>query len=123
MSSARVAPIRLLLVDDHEVVRVGLRTLLQNNQGITVVGETGSKAAAVRVVTRLNPDIVLMDARFPDGSCAEATREIRARRPTTRIIFLTSYADDDSALGGRAGRCTGLCSQELRLRPANSVDS
>ncbi|MEO5863838.1 MAG: response regulator transcription factor, partial [Nitrospiraceae bacterium] len=98
MSSARVAPIRLLLVDDHEVVRVGLRTLLHNNQGITVVGEAGSKGAAVRAVTRLNPDIVLMDARLPDGSGVEAAREIHASHPTTRIIFLTSYTDDDSAL-------------------------
>ncbi|NOS81540.1 MAG: response regulator, partial [Nitrospira sp.] len=61
-------PIRLLLVDDHQVVRVGLRMVLHNNQGITVVGEAGSKAAAMRAVKRLNPDIVLMDIRLPDGS-------------------------------------------------------
>jgi DNA-binding NarL/FixJ family response regulator len=91
-------PIRLLLVDDHEVVRVGLRTVLHNNQGITVVGEAGSKAAAVRAVKRLKPDIVLMDVRLPDGSGVEASRDILAEHPTTRIIFLTSYADDDSVL-------------------------
>jgi len=91
-------PIRLLLVDDHEVVRVGLRTVLHNNQGIIVVGEAGSKAGAVRAVKRLKPDIVLMDVRLPDGSGVEATRDILAEHPTTRIIFLTSYADDDSVL-------------------------
>ena len=91
-------PIRLLLVDDHEVVRVGLRTVLHNNQGITVVGEAGSKAGAVRAVKRLKPDIVLMDVRLPDGSGVEASRDILAEHPTTRIIFLTSYADDDSVL-------------------------
>ena len=96
--------IRLLLVDDHEVVRVGLRTVLHNNQGIAVVGEAASKAAAVRAVKRLKPDIVLMDVRLPDGSGVEASREILARHPTTRLIFLTSYANDDSSLAAvRAG--------------------
>lgn len=96
--------IRLLLVDDHEVVRVGLRTVLHNNQGIAVVGEAVSKAAAVRAVKRLKPDIVLMDVRLPDGSGIEASREILARHPTTRLIFLTSYANDDSGLAAvRAG--------------------
>jgi len=103
MSSAKKL-IRLLLVDDHEVVRVGLRTVLHNNQGIAVVGEAASKAAAVRAVKRLKPDIVLMDVRLPDGSGVEASREILARHPTTRFIFLTSYANDDSGLAAvRAG--------------------
>jgi two-component system response regulator DevR len=97
MSSTR-KPIRLLLVDDHEVVRVGLRTVLHNNQGITVVGEAESKAAAVRAVKRLKPDIVLMDVRLPDGSGVEASRDILAGHPTTRLIFLTSYANDESAM-------------------------
>ena len=91
--------IRLLLVDDHEVVRVGLRTVLHNHHhGIAVVGEAGTKAAAVRAVTRLRPDVVLMDVRLPDGSGIEACRAILARHPTTRVIFLTSYTDDESSL-------------------------
>jgi DNA-binding NarL/FixJ family response regulator len=86
------------LVDDHQVVLVGLRTVLHNNQGITVVGEAGSKAAAVRAVKRLKPDIVLMDVRLPDGSGVEACRDILASHPTTRVIFLTSFADDEFAM-------------------------
>jgi DNA-binding NarL/FixJ family response regulator len=86
------------LVDDHEVVRVGLRTVLHNHHSITVVGEAGTKAAAVRAVKRLRPDIVLMDVRLPDGSGVEACRDILTSHPTTRIIFLTSYADDESVL-------------------------
>jgi DNA-binding NarL/FixJ family response regulator len=88
----------LLLVDDHEVVRIGLRAVLHNKRGITVVGEAGTKVGAVRAVKRFRPDIVLMDVRLPDGSGVDAAREILARQPTTRVIFLTSYADDDSIL-------------------------
>lgn len=98
MSVARNKPIRLLLVDDHQVVLVGLRTVLHNRQGITVVGEAGSKAEAVQAAKRLKPDIILMDVRLPDGSGVEACRDILARHPTTRVIFLTSFADDEFAL-------------------------
>lgn len=98
LSPASFAPIRLLLVDDHEVVRVGLRTVLHNNQGITVVGEAGSKAQAMKEAQRLHPDVILMDVRLPDGSGVEACREIVSDRPGTRVIFLTSYTDDDSVL-------------------------
>jgi DNA-binding NarL/FixJ family response regulator len=80
------------------VVLVGLRTVLHDNQGITVVGEAGSKADAVRAVKRLKPDIVLMDVRLPDGSGIEACRNILASHPTTRVIFLTSYTDIETTL-------------------------
>jgi len=98
LSTAKAKPIRLLLVDDHEVVRVGLRTVLHNNQGIIVVGEAGTKSAAVRAVTRFRPDIVLMDVRLADGSGVDACRAVLASSPLTRIIFLTSFADDESVL-------------------------
>jgi DNA-binding NarL/FixJ family response regulator len=97
MSPAK-KPIRLLLVDDHQVVLVGLRMVLHNRQGITVVGEAGSKAEAVRAAKRLKPDVMLMDVRLPDGSGVEACHDILALLPTTRVIFLTSFTDDEFAL-------------------------
>ena len=120
-------PIRLLLVDDHEMVRVGLRTVSHNNQGITVVGEAGSKAGAVQAVKRLKPDIVLMDVRLPDGSGVEVSRDILAEHPTTRIIFLTSYADDDSilaaVLAGAHGYVLKNIDSDLLIRSIRAVSN
>ena len=91
-------PIRLLLVDDHEVVRLGLRTLFEEAGGFQVVGEAGTLSAAIAEAGRLTPDVVLMDVKLPDGSGVEACRAIRAAQPATRVLFLTSYADDDAVL-------------------------
>ena len=109
----KTKPIRLLLVDDHRVVRVGLRTVLHNHHGITDVCEAGSKAAAVRAVMRLKPDIVLMDVRLPDGSGVEACHAILARHPTTRIIFLTSYANDESVLAAVLAGAQGYVLKDI----------
>ena len=99
--------VRLLLVDDHEVVRAGLRALLAGIDGIEVVGEAGSVAEAVREAARLAPQVVLMDLRLPDGSGLDACREILSDSPQTRILFLTSYADAEAVmctvLAGAAG--------------------
>lgn len=91
-------PIRLLLVDDHEVVRLGLKTLLEEAGGFQVVGEAGTQSAAIAEAARLALDVVLMDVKLPDGSGVEACRAIRAAQPATRVLFLTSYADDDAVL-------------------------
>ena len=100
-------PVRLLLVDDHKVVRIGLATLFETVPHISVVGEAGSVAEAVVVARRCEPDVVLMDVRLPDGSGAEACREICSERPGTRVIMLTSYGDEDaviaSIMAGAAG--------------------
>jgi len=117
--------IRLLLVDDHEVVRIGLRAVLNNNRGITVVGEAGSKVAAVRAVKRLRPDIVLMDVRLPDGSGVEACRDILSKYPATRVIFLTSFTDEDSVLAavlaGAQGYILKNIDSSLLIRSIHSV--
>ena len=127
MSPSRPKPIRLLIVDDHEVVRVGLRTVLHNRQGITVVGEAGSKAAAVQAVKRLKPDIVLMDVRLPDGSGVEASRDIFAGHSSTRIIFLTSYMNGDSAraamLAGAQGYVVKTIDSDQLIRSILGVSS
>ena len=98
---------RLLLVDDHAVVRLGLRSLFRTVPRFCVVGEAGSGAEAVAEARRCQPDVVVMDVRLPDSSGAEACREIRSERPNTRVVMLTSYHDEaavlDSILAGAAG--------------------
>ena len=99
--------IRLVLVDDHEVVRLGLRALFENTDRLEVVGEAASVAEAIVECRRLRPDVVLMDLRLPDGSGITACREILSRHPDTRVLFLTSYSDEDAVratvLAGAAG--------------------
>jgi two-component system, NarL family, response regulator DevR len=98
MSKVKLKVVRVLLVDDHEIVRVGLRTVLSHQHSILVVGESGTVAGAARQVEKLKPDVVLMDVRLPDGSGVDACRDLLASFPTLRVIILTSYADDDSVL-------------------------
>jgi len=86
---------RVMLVDDHEVVRLGLMTLINDRDDMAVVGEAGDAASAVREAERLKPDVILMDIRMPGEGGIEATRQIMARLPAMRIVMLTSFADDE----------------------------
>ncbi len=104
--------IRLLLVDDHEVLRIGLRTLFNEAGGFRVIGEAGTMAAAVAETARLKPDVVLMDVRLPDGSGVEACRTIRMQRSETRVLFLTSFADDDAVLASILAGADGFLLKE-----------
>lgn len=90
--------IRLLIVDDHEVVRIGLTAVLNLTPGMTVVGQASKKAEATALAARLEPDVVLLDIRLPDGSGVDAARAILAARPHTKVLFLTSFADDQTVL-------------------------
>lgn len=90
--------IRLLLVDDHEVVRMGLRALFERSGTVEVVGEADSIASAVDEAVRLQPAVVLLDLRLPDGSGVEACRDIVERCSDTHVVLLTSFADDDAVL-------------------------
>ena len=88
------SPVRIVIVDDSEVVRMGLRTLLGGESAIQIVGETSNVASATETALRLRPDVVLLDIRLPDGSGFDACRAILKHLPDTRVLILTSVADD-----------------------------
>jgi DNA-binding NarL/FixJ family response regulator len=96
-----------MIVDDHEVVREGLRSLLMRREGFEVVGQAGNVKDAIAEAGKMKPDVIVMDVRLPDGSGIEACREIRETRPETKVIMLTSYADEEavfaSIIAGAAG--------------------
>ncbi|MSU23041.1 MAG: response regulator transcription factor [Opitutus sp.] len=86
--------IRVVLVDDSEVVRMGLRALLSTDASLEIAGEAGSVATAIETCGRLRPDVVLLDIRLPDGQGTEACRQILKRGPSIRVLMLTSVASD-----------------------------
>lgn len=98
MSKNTVKSIRVHIVDDHEVVRVGLRMVFALTPDLKIVGESATKEAAVRDALRLKPDVALMDIRLPDGSGIDAAREILEACPHTRILFFTNCGDKDTVL-------------------------
>ena len=104
---ASTPPLRVMLVDDHEVVRDGIKALLAPNDDIVVCAEAATVRQAVAEADRALPDVIVMDVRLQDGSGIEATRDIRAARPQTQVLMLTSFADDQalfaSILAGAAG--------------------
>ena len=97
-AKTKSSPIRLLIVDDHEVVRIGLGAVLNLTPGMKVVGQARSKADAIAQCRRTKTDVVLLDIRLPDGSGIDAAREILAAHPSIRILFLTSFADEHTVL-------------------------
>ena len=109
-------PLRLLVVDDHEVVRQGLVALLDRRAGFQVVAEAGTVAEAIEQARLHQPDIVVMDVRLPDGSGVEACREIRAELPETRVIMLTSYPDEEAVLSAIVAGASGYLLKQIRAR-------
>ena len=108
--------LRLLVVDDHEVVREGLVAMLDRRPGFSVVGQAGTVAEAVALAAKLEPDLVVMDVRLPDGSGIEACRDIRSARPETRVVMLTSYPDEEAVLGAIVAGASGYLLKQLRAR-------
>ena len=100
-------PLRIMIVDDHEVVRNGIKALLEEESDITVAAEAGAVKEAIERAEWARPDVVVMDVRLADGSGIEATREIRTRLPKTQVLMLTTFADDEalfaSIMAGAAG--------------------
>ena len=107
---------RLLVVDDHEVVRQGLVALLDRRAGFEVVAQAATVAEAIAGAARFQPDVVIMDVRLPDGSGIEACREIRAARPETRVVMLTSYPDEDAVLSAIIAGASGYLLKQVRGR-------
>lgn len=105
--------IKVVLVDDHAVVREGLAAVLGRCSDLEVVGEAGSAAEAVEVTGRTQPDVVVMDIRMPGGSGIDACREIAARWPAVRLLVLTSYADDEAVLDSISAGASGYVLKQV----------
>ncbi len=116
---------RILLVDDHEVVRLGLRALLERHPQFDIIGEASTAREALEIVSNYHPDVVVMDIRLPGTSGIEACEEITTRYPETRVIMLTSYAEDEmlfSAIrAGAAGYILKQIDSEALVRALEAV--
>ena len=115
-AAGRPSSLRLLVVDDHEVVRQGLVALLDRREGFEVVAQAGTVAEAIEQARAHEPDIVVMDVRLPDGSGIEACREIRAELPRTRVVMLTSYPDEEAVLSAIIAGASGYLLKQIRAR-------
>lgn len=106
---------KILIVDDHEVVRFGLKSMLENYPNFEVVGEAANARDAIQQVKFHNPDIVLMDIRLPGASGIEATEEITGTFPNTRVIMLTSYAEDEILFSAIRAGASGYVLKQVNL--------
>jgi two-component system, NarL family, response regulator DevR len=106
--------IRVFLLDDHEVVRHGLRELLQRDGDIEVVGESGSAPEAARRIPALRPDVAILDARLPDGNGIDVCRDVRAVDPTIKGLILTSYEDDEALFAAIMAGAAGYVLKQIR---------
>ena len=106
--------VRIVLCDDHELVRRGLRSLLQGVPGYEIVGEAGDADEATAVVDELRPDVVVMDVRLPTRSGIEACRDIRSAHPDTRVLMLTSFADDEALFSSIMAGASGFVLKQVR---------
>ncbi|WP_151084567.1 response regulator [Nocardioides cynanchi] len=106
-------PIRVFLLDDHEVVRQGLRALLESGGDIEVVGESGLAVEAAARIPALRPDVAVLDARLPDGSGIEVCRTVRAVDPTIKALILTSYDDDEALFAAIMAGAAGYVLKEI----------
>ena len=106
-------PIKVLIVEDHCVVRVGLQAILNQTVGIEVVGEATTCEEARMAAARLRPSVILMDLRLPDGSGVEACRDILASDPKIKVLFLTSYRDDESMFAAVLAGASGYLLKEV----------
>ncbi len=104
---------KVLIVDDHEVVRVGLRALLEKQDGLQIIGEAGTAAEAVDMALSSKPDVVLMDVRLPDESGVEACRKIRSKNPDIHVLMLTSYSNDEAIFAAIMAGASGYLLKQI----------
>ena len=106
--------LRVLLVDDHEVVRAGLKTLIESQEDMTVVGEAGTAEDGIRRVGYDEPDVAVLDVRLPDMSGVEACREIRSRFPDVSVLMLTSFADEEALMAAILAGASGYVLKRIK---------
>jgi two-component system response regulator DevR len=106
-------PIRVFLLDDHDLIRRGLRDLLEAESDIVVVGEAGRAADAIRDIPELRPDVAILDLRLPDGTGVEVCRQVRVREPAVACLILTSFDDRHALLAAIAAGAAGFVLKEI----------
>jgi two-component system, NarL family, response regulator DevR len=106
--------VRVFLVDDHEMVRRGIRDLLEEEPGIIVVGEADTAASAVPAIAAAKPDVAVLDARLPDGSGVDVCRDVRSANPGIACLMFTSYDDEDAVIAAVMGGAAGYLLKQIR---------
>ncbi|TKB91714.1 MAG: response regulator transcription factor [Nitrospira sp.] len=113
LSRTNIKPVRVFIVDDYEIVRAGLRAMLSRQDGISVVGEAATVTEAIGGSSRLKPDVVLMDIQMLSDSGVDACRAIRDSCPHTRVLFLSSYEDDEAVLAAVLAGISGYLVKQV----------
>ena len=114
MAKPKTQPLRVMLVDDHEIVRDGIKAMLDTEDDVVVTAQAGTVREAIDEAHRTRPDVVVMDVRLADGSGIEATREIRADHPETRVLMLTSFADDEALFASIMAGASGYVLKQVK---------
>ena len=107
-------PISVFLLDDHEIVRRGVRELIEAEPGLTVVGEASTAAEAMQRIPAVRPDVAVLDVRLPDGSGVEVCREVRSQLPGLACLMLTSFSDDDALFEAIMAGASGYVLKQIR---------
>jgi DNA-binding NarL/FixJ family response regulator len=107
-------PLRVVLIDDHEVVRAGIKTMVDAQDDMDVVGEAGTVEDGIKRVGFDEPDVVVLDVRLPDGSGVEACREIRSRFPDVKVLMLTSFADEEALMAAILAGASGYVLKRVK---------
>jgi DNA-binding NarL/FixJ family response regulator len=113
-STAEAGTIKVFLLDDHEIVRRGVRDLLEAEPGITVIGEAGTAQSALARIPALRPDVAILDVRLPDGDGVTVCREIRSQMPHVACLMLTSFGDDEALFSAIMAGAAGYVLKQIR---------